>query len=160
MRTLLLACLLSAVVLSAPAAPDLSAAPDLKAVAWMAGSWRIEGLNLTIQEQWMEPAGKLMLGMSRTTSKRGSFFEFLRVEARADGVYYVAQPKGQAATDFKLVRHSASEAVFENPEHDFPKRIIYRLDSPTDLTARVEGDASSKEQPEEFRYKRVTAECR
>ncbi|MGH9668911.1 MAG: DUF6265 family protein [Terriglobales bacterium] len=116
----------------------------------MAGNWGIEGPNVTIEEQWMEPAGKLMLGMSRTTSKRGSFFEFLRLEARADGVYYVAQPKGQTQTDFKLVRHSANEAVFENLAHDFPKRIIYRRVSATELTARVEGDASSKEQPQEF----------
>jgi len=158
MRTLLLVCVFSALVLSAPAAPD--PAPDLKAVAWIAGSWRIEGPNATIEEQWMEPAGKLMLGMSRTTSKRGSFFEFLRLEARADGVYYVAQPRGQAPTDFKLVRHSASEAVFENLAHDFPKRILYRLDSPTELTARVEGDATSKEQAEEFKYRRVKGECK
>ncbi len=120
----------------------------------------MESPNVTIEEQWMEPAGKLMLGMSRTTSNRGSFFEFLRVEARADGVYYVAQPKGNPPTDFKLVRHTAQEAVFENLAHDFPKRIIYRLDSPSELTARVEGDAGSKEQAEEFKYKRAKGECK
>ena len=158
MRTLFFICVLSVLVLSATAAPD--PLPDLTAVSWMAGSWRMETPNVAIEEQWMQPAGKLMLGMSRTTSKRGSFFEFLRVEARADGVYYVAQPKGGPPTDFKLVRHSASEAVFENLAHDFPKRIIYRLDSPTELTARVEGDATSKEQAEEFKYKRVKGECK
>ncbi len=158
MRTLLLVILIGAVALSAPAAPD--AVPDLAAVSWMAGNWRLESPNVTIQEQWMEPAGKLMLGMSRTTSKRGSFFEFLRVEARADGIYYVAQPKGAPPTDFKLVRHTAKEAVFENLAHDFPKRIIYRSDSPTELTARVEGDASSKEPAEEFKYHRVMGDCK
>ncbi len=158
MRTLLLAILMSAAILSAPAAP--AAEPDLAAVSWMAGNWRLESPNVTTEEQWMEPAGKLMLGMSRTTSKRGSFFEFLRVEARADGIYYVAQPKGNPPTDFKLVRHTAQEAVFENLAHDFPKRIIYRLDSANELTARVEGDASSKEQAEESKYMRVMADCK
>ncbi len=107
----------------------------------------------------MEPAGKLMLGMSRTVSQRGAFFEFLRLEARPDGVYYVAQPGGRPPTDFKLTSYSAGEAVFENLEHDFPKRILYRLDSPVDLTARVEGDAGSKEPPQEFKYKRKKAQC-
>ncbi|MGH9601206.1 MAG: DUF6265 family protein [Terriglobales bacterium] len=158
MRALFFICAVSGLVLSAAAAPD--PVPDLAAVSWMAGNWRMETPNVTIEEQWMQPAGKLMLGMSRTTSKSGSFFEFLRVEARADGVYYVAQPRGGAPTDFKLVRHSASEAVFENLAHDFPKRIIYRLDSAAELTARVEGDASSKEQPEEFKYKRAKGECK
>lgn len=156
MRTLLLPVALGVLVLSATAAHD--PVPDLNAVSWMAGNWRMETPSATIEEQWMQPAGRLMLGMSRTTSKRGSFFEFLRVESRADGVYYVAQPKGRPGTDFKLIRSSPSEAVFENLAHDFPKRIIYRLDSATELTARVEGDATSKEQPEEFKYKRVKCE--
>ena len=159
MPTLLLAGLLWALLLPAPAAPDSPAAPDLKAVSWMAGTWHAEGPNRTIEEQWMEPAGKLMLGMSRTVSQRGAFFEFLRLEARADGVYYVAQPGGRPPTDFKLARSSAGEAVFENLQHDFPKRIIYRLDSPVDLTARVEGDAGGKERPQEFKYKRKKAQC-
>lgn len=158
MRTLLVSVAVGVLVLSAATAPDL--APDLNAISWMAGNWRMETPTVVIEEQWMQPTGKLMLGMSRTTSPKGSFFEFLRVEARPDGVYYVAQPKGRPGTDFKLVRHTSSEAVFENLAHDFPKRIIYRLDSATELTARVEGDATSKEQAEEFKYKKVKADCK
>ncbi len=160
MPTLLLAGLLLLLVPPVPAASDAAPPPDQKAVSFMAGSWHAERGGRTIEEQWMEPAGKLMLGMSRTVSPRGAFFEFLRLEARADGVYYVAQPAGRPPTDFKLVRHSAGEAVFENLEHDLPKRIIYRLDSPVDLTARVEGDAGSKEQAQEFKYKRAKGECK
>lgn len=159
MPTLLLAGLFWLLVSPVAAAPDATPTPDLKAVSFMAGNWHTEGGNQTIEEQWMEPAGKLMLGMSRTVSQRGAFFEFLRLEARGDGVYYVAQPGGRPPTDFKLVRHSAGEAVFENLAHDFPKRIIYRLDSPVDLTARVEGDAGSTERSQEFKYKRKKAQC-
>ncbi len=157
MRILSVVLLLAVVGLPAPAWPEET--PNLAAISWMAGNWRVESSNAVIEEQWMPPAGKLMLGMSRTTSKRGSFFEFLRVEARADGIYYVAQPKGNPPTDFKLVRHSAQEAVFENLEHDFPKRIIYRLVSADELTARVEGEAGSQEQAQEFKYKRAKGEC-
>lgn len=159
MPTLLLAGLLLLLVPPIPAASDATPPLDLKAVSFMAGTWHAEVRGTTIEEQWMEPAGKLMLGMSRTVSQRGAFFEFLRLEARADGVYYVAQPAGRPPTDFKLVRHSAGEAVFENLAHDFPKRIVYRLDSPVELTARVEGDAGSKEPPQEFKYKRKKAQC-
>jgi hypothetical protein len=34
---------------------------------------------------------------------------------------------------------SANEVVFENPEHDFPKRIGYRLVSADSLEAWVDG---------------------
>jgi hypothetical protein len=39
---------------------------------------------------------------------------------------------------------SATEAVFENPTHDFPKRIGYRLVSSDSLEAWIDGGAESK----------------
>src|SRR5260221_8026027 len=87
------------------------------------------------------------------------FFEFLRIEERPDGVFYVAQPRGKPPTDFRLVRFEKGTAVFENPEHDFPKRIIYTRTGEDTLLASVEGDASSKEKAEEFRYRRAKG-CR
>lgn len=50
------------------------------------------------------------------------------------------------ATDFKLTRVTANEAVFENPEHDFPKRIIYRKKSATEMTASIDGGEGTKSQ--------------
>jgi hypothetical protein len=88
------------------------------------------------------------------------FFEFLRIEARADGVYYVAQPKGKPPTDFKLARKDGETFVFENLAHDFPKRILYTRAGDDALVARVEGDAASKEKAEEFRYRRAASRCR
>lgn len=45
---------------------------------------------------------------------------------------------GQSAASFPLVRLSGQEAVFENPQHDFPQRVIYRRDGDR-LTGRIEG---------------------
>ena len=62
-----------------------------------------------------------MLGMSRTVSgARTVSFEYLRIETRPDGIYYVAHPRAKSpGTDFKLVRSDRGQAVFENPSHDF-----------------------------------------
>jgi len=49
--------------------------------------------------------------------------------------------------------------MFENPAHDFPKRITYRLQPDGTLVTRVEGDATSTEPPQEVRL-RKTAEGR
>ena len=98
-----------------------------------------------------------MLGMSRTVSGgRTLSFEYLRIESRPDGIYYVAHPRAKSpGTDFKLVRSDRRQAVFENLSHDFPKRIIYRLNPDGSLTARVEGDGSEKEKAQEFSYKPI-----
>lgn len=66
------------------------------------------------------------------------FGESLRIEARADGVFYVATPEGEPTTAFRLTRSTADEVVFENPQHDFPTTITYRRSGDEGLVAIVE----------------------
>lgn len=81
----------------------------------------LAGASLTVA--WGQ-VGEAMLGVSRTiTRERMAAFEFLRIETRADGIYYVAQPGGRPPTAFKLTQSTASQAVFENSRHDHPKII-------------------------------------
>jgi len=126
---------------------------DLEGLRFMEGDWRGESGKARIEEHWIEAAGGIMLGVSRTiVSGKTVAFEFLRIEAREDGVFYVAQPNGRPGTDFKLTQVSAGEAVFENPQHDHPKLIRYRLGDDT-LVAEVEGD----EGKQEFRFRKSGA---
>ena len=68
----------------------------------------------------------------------------------------MAHPKARTpGTDFKLVRLVGNEAVFENLTHDFPKRVIYRRNADGTLTARVEGDGTEKEKPQDFIYRPI-----
>ena len=128
-----------------------ASAQSLKEFAWLAGSRSVKG-NTLIEERWTDPASNMMLGVSRTV--RGDKvveFEFLRIEARADGLFYVAQPGGRPPTDFKLTKWDGTEAIFENPEHDFPKRVIYRRMPDNVVVAKVDGGAGTKGQ--EFTFK-------
>ena len=52
--------------------------------------------------------------------------------------------RAEPGTDFKLVRTRGQEAVFENSEHAFPQRIIYRRNQDGSLTARIEGDRGGR----------------
>src|SRR5687767_10746725 len=121
--------------------------PTLADISWMAGDWQTApGGKRQVDEHWTQVAGASMLGMSRTVAGDKTVeFEYLRIEQRADGIYYVAHPKARCpGTDFKLTRASATEAVFENPQHDFPKRIIYRKTGDDGLTATVDAGEGSK----------------
>jgi len=116
-------------------------------LSWIAGAWETApGAKRQSEEHWTAAAGATMMGMSRTVAGEKTVeFEYLRIEQRADGIYYVAHPKARCpATDFKLTRASAKEAVFENPQHDFPKRIIYRKGADDSLTASVDGGEGTK----------------
>jgi hypothetical protein len=111
--------------LAAPArAPE---APELEALAWMAGHWRQEAGARVTEELWLPPRGGTMLGLNRSVSGRRADFEFLRLALDDEGVVYLASPSGRAPTPFRLTSVEAGHAVFENPEHDFPKTIEYAL---------------------------------
>ena len=107
-------------------------------VAWMAGRWGATIDGWQMEEVWLPPAGGMMLGIHRDVKGAKSSFEFFRIAEAKDGVVYFAQPSGKAPTPFTLIEVSATRAVFANPEHDFPQRIIYTLVEGR-LCARVEG---------------------
>lgn len=111
-------------------------------LSWLAGRWKSKKENLhSFEEHWMTPHDGCMVGMGRETNgSKTAFFEFLRIEERKDGIFYVAQPRGNAKTDFKLTKETGSTFRFENPQHDFPKAIEYEKRADGSLVVRVLGD--------------------
>lgn len=114
-------------------------------MTWLAGQWvgqRSSGSS--IEERWSPALGGAMLAVSRTVNKNGKMvaFEYLRILERDGGLVYIAQPGGGAATEFVLTELGATEqggtrAVFDNPRHDYPKRIVYELSAEGDLSATI-----------------------
>jgi hypothetical protein len=113
--------------------------PALAGLSFMAGHWRTETDGNSIEEAWLPPRGGLMLGLSRTVEHGSAQFEYLRIEEGDGQPTYIASPGGKGATPFPLASLTDTKAVFENPEHDFPKRIIYERKGDA-MTARIEGD--------------------
>jgi hypothetical protein len=120
-------------------------AVSLGSLKWLAGSWRMENAGKVIEEQWTTPAGGIMLGVGRTIANgKAVEFEFLRIEQRGDSLVYVAQPGGQAPTEFKLETATENEVVFANLQHDFPKKVRYTRNADGTVTARIEDETGKK----------------
>ncbi|MGI8734736.1 MAG: DUF6265 family protein [Pyrinomonadaceae bacterium] len=135
-----------------PITPSPFPMRTISELGWISGSWQTaSGGRAQIEEHWTQPAGDSMLGMSRTVAGvragvRTVEFEYLRLEQRKDGIYYVAHPKARCpGTAFKLTRLATNEAVFENPLHDFPKRVIYRK-TPEGLVASIDAGEGTRSQ--------------
>jgi hypothetical protein len=94
---------------------------------WLEGHWCLTREGETVEEQWLKPSGGLVLGMGRTVKNgEAKGFEYTRIEYR-DGVpQFIAQVNGAPPVAFKLTAIGAGWARFENPAHDFPKRVEYR----------------------------------
>jgi hypothetical protein len=122
-------------------------------MAWLAGAWVGTRGKSSIEERWSPPLGGAMLGVSRTVSRgKMSAFEFLRIVERDGGLVYKAQPGGKPPTEFVLTELSETRAVFENPRHDFPQRIVYELSAEGGLSASIGYTKGGK--PHRFEFER------
>ena len=126
-----------------------SAARKLSDLNWMSGCWASVGGNAKeslTSEQWMAAEGGMMLGIGRTVRKgKAVDYEFMRIEQRGSDLIFISRPKANKDdTEFKLIKLTTDEAVFENAAHDFPQRVIYRRNKAGDLSPRIEGTVNGK----------------
>lgn len=122
--------LIGAVVLAQAVAPP----------AWLAGCWQLRSGNRETVEMWMPPAGGMMLGVSRTlVGGAVREYEQLRITIDSGKLVYTASPSGQQTVSFTSTAVTDSSFTVENPQHDFPQRVIYRRSGVDSLMARIEG---------------------
>ncbi len=135
---------------NASAAPANTAAPaspasTLEPFGWLHGCWDGKVNQRDFREEWLPLRGDMMIGVSQTVSQgKTQDFEYLRLELRPEGIFYVAVPSGKKETSFRLsgrTRDGENEIfTFENAVDEFPQRIIYRRGSEGWLYAHVEGN--------------------
>lgn len=128
---------------------------QLADLGFIHGAWASENSRSRTEEFWSPPRAGTMLGASRTMrGDKTVFFEHFRIEQRDGEIVYVAQPGGRAPTEFKLTSFDGTRAVFENPQHDFPTRIIYeKIDNRT-MRASIEGLQNGKPAGQTWEFKR------
>lgn len=147
-----------------PTAPAVADGPGpLAQLAWFGGCWRGSVNQREFREQWMPLRGNLLVGASHTVMEgKTQAYEYLRIEARDDGVYYVATPSDQKEAAFKLIDVKAepdgTSYTFANPAHDFPQRIVYRRGTEGWLYATVEGKVGGRDRQVTYPMRRIDCE--
>lgn len=138
------------------AAGGQEALRSINDLSWLTGCWAADGAEPGNVEQWMAPAGGAMLGASRVVrGGRMVAYEYTRIITIGDGLVFIASPSGQETAEFQLKHLAEAEVVFENPDHDFPQRIIYKLIDKERLLGRIEGQSDGKEKHVEFPMTRI-----
>ena len=129
-------------------------------LSWMTGCWAADDGKERVEEFWMKPAGQSMIGLSRTIAHGNTvFIEYARIaEVKGEIAYTVALGMGARPVSFRLIKGSETEVVFENPAHDFPRRIIYRRAGADSLFARIEGTENGVAKGIDFPYKRSSCD--
>ena len=146
-----------ALLLGAPHRPvSAQAAGQVDGLGFLAGCWELRTSTRVAHEQWMPPLGGMMLGMSRTVvDGMAREWEALRIDVIDGAVTYAAQPGGRPPILFKATELTDSSAVFANPAHDFPQRILYRTRGADSLVARIEGGDGADVRGIDFPMRRI-----
>ena len=140
----------------APAAAAPSSGSSLDQFGWLRGCWAGKVEKYDFIEQWSPPRAGMMVGVSHTmvqdkqpAATRTGDYSYLRLEARADGIYYIAIASGKKEEAFKF--DSAREEdgrthyTFTNPGQGFPERIVYVRGNGGWLYANVIGKVGGKQ---------------
>lgn len=123
-------------------------ADNFEKLKWLEGTWIMTNAmaGQSGYERWQKSAPIELRGYGVTMKGMDTvFIEKLRILVREDQLYYVADVlENVKPVYFKLTEISNRSFVCENPDHDFPKKIAYRLDGDT-LKATISGNGKSRD---------------
>ncbi len=179
----LFSCLVAAFVVTSAAgqtapAPKTTPAPPaaetktagtgaLASLPWLEGCWLGTAGLREFREQWMPLRGAMMLGVSQTVDKGATQgYEYLRLEPRPGGVFYVAAPSGKPEIAFRFEGETTDKTngrddtifTFVNPAQEFPQLISYRRAKGGWVYATVEGKVGGAERKVTYPMRRIDCE--
>ncbi|NVJ48899.1 MAG: hypothetical protein HWE13_04615 [Gammaproteobacteria bacterium] len=111
---------------------------------WLLGHWVSKQGEQQAEETWQQISADTFEGSGQVFKEQQlTSFESLRLVAMSDSVFYLAKvTHNPLPIAFKLTECAASRLVFENAQHDFPKRIEYHLESESTLQVVVSDGAA------------------
>lgn len=114
---------------------------NLDDLIWLLGEWVAENRDNTVVEKWRAVSDSTFEGYGFTLqSEDGKMIshESLRLVAMSGETFYLAKVgHNKMPIPFRLAECKKSLARFENPQHDFPTSITYRLVALDTLSVKV-----------------------
>jgi len=75
-----------------------------------------------------------------------------------DGIFYISIVEDQnkkRPISFKFTSELKNTFIFKNPDHDFPKRIVYEFIGSDSLHAYIDGGINGSGTKQDFHYHKV-----
>lgn len=123
------------------------------------GKWIMKTKKGFIGEEWikinddyLQNKGFFVKGTDTVVTERVS------LRKTTEGIFYTSTVEDQnnkQPVSFKLTSSDKQVFIFENPSHDFPKRIIYELVSADSIHAYIDGGADAATKRQDFYYHKV-----
>lgn len=122
-----------------------ASAQSVTELSWLVGTWNRTNVKAgrAAHERWVKTAEGFEGWGVNLNGADTTFVEKLRIVTKDNKLYYVADvPQNKELTYFLMTAVSANSFTCENPQHDFPKKIVYQLDGDK-LKATISGNGKS-----------------
>jgi uncharacterized protein YciI len=111
---------------------------------FLQGTWKME--NREIYEHWDVMNDNKMQGFSYEMNRgQMTVIEYLSIEKSGKKIQLTATVRGENEGKPISFRMTRGDSIFfyENPKHDFPKKLIYHLKSPTEIFVEISDGAKT-----------------
>ncbi len=131
-----------------PTSVNANECSDIATLEKLIGDWKAETSDSLVKESWAHVSNHTFEGAGIFYDANGQLLsaESLRIVEMSGEIFYIAKvAQNQLPTSFKLTACTGGQLTFENPDHDFPKKLTYHFLSSTELHVTVEGDGEGFE---------------
>ena len=120
------------------------------------GKWKLKTNSFEAYEEWKVKDETEIAGISYSIEDgEQKKNEDLFIKKVGEFWAYIAAPKNQNPALFYLTSFKDNRFIFENPEHDFPNKIIYHFTDRKTIAVTVEGEDDDGPQKIEFTFIKV-----
>ena len=133
---------------------------ELQKAKWLLGDWEKTDSLGTLKEIWVIKDDSTFVGQSYYIQNKKDTLHNEQIELIQDGEHliYSATVKGEnndTAIPFQMTKDEDSLLVFENPKHDYPQNIQYKLFKNNSLFATVSGKQKGKISSENYQMTKI-----
>jgi hypothetical protein len=125
----------------------------------LTGKWSMESSKGMLYESWLKLNDSTFKGLSfRVSGKDTTVLEQMELVLREGRIMFAPTVPGQndeKPVVFTLAKLENNRYIFENKEHDFPKRVVYVLPKDNLLQAWIEGEINGQARKMDFSFKKV-----
>lgn len=131
---------------------------ELEKMNWLIGTWNNSMPEKKYTEVWKKENDSTFKGYSHIIQDRDTVFsESIIINQRRDSLYYIVNVDDQNAGEsvsFTLTSSADDTYIFENPNHDFPTKIVYNKINNDSIFAEVSGEMGGQNRKVDFPMKR------
>jgi hypothetical protein len=131
--------------------------------SWLEGCWQGTVNQREFREQWLPLRGGMLIGAGQSVLRgRMQDYEFMRIEPRADGVFFTQFSGDRNETSFKLASTVTEDSdtifTFTNTADAFPARLVYRRGTGGWLYETIEGSLNGADRKVIYPLRRIDCE--